>query len=52
MRKRLLMAAWAVTFGLVTWWVATEGRAGAGVAAALGAIVASVVVYGLDRVRR
>lgn len=45
------LVAWAVTFGLVTWWVTTEGKEGPGIAAATGAVAASAVGYGIIRLR-
>lgn len=51
-RRRPELVAWAVTFGLVTWWVATEGEGSPGIAAATGALTASAVGYGIARLRK
>ena len=51
-RKWPKLVVWVVIFGLVTWWVATEGQEDPGIAAAIGAFAASAVVYGIARMRR
>jgi hypothetical protein len=51
-RVRLALVVWAVTFGLVTWWVVSEGGETVGPAATVGAVVASLLAFAAFRLRK